>query len=93
MMGRRTRRAVSMIHLTTARGARAYHRSYRGRTPILVLDFDTTSVTVSTSAHSRVTEADVEFARQLVEQAAHFALAVEQMFLGRGAHKNTGVRS
>lgn len=81
-MSPRPKRPTSIINLNTAEGARAAHRPYRARTPVLALDFGTTSVLVTTSTTNRITAADVAFARQLAEQAAGFALAVERMFRG-----------
>lgn len=75
-------RPTSIINVNTAAGARAKHFRYRARTPILALDFGTTSVLVTTSTADRITAADVDFARQLAKQSANFALAVERMFRG-----------
>jgi hypothetical protein len=87
----RPNRPTSIINLNTSRGARAENRPYRLRTPVLVLDFGGTSVLVTTSTVNRVTATDVEFARQLAEQAADFAVSVERMFRGLGS--GAGVRS
>lgn len=81
-MTTRPKRPTSIINLNTADGARVAHHPYRARTPVLALDFGTTSVLVTTSTTNRITAADVAFARQLAEQASRFALAVERMFRG-----------
>ncbi|MFI7133855.1 hypothetical protein ACIBQ1_49830 [Nonomuraea sp. NPDC050153] len=82
MSTRNRKRPTSVINLNTSAGARAENRPYRLRTPVLMLDFGATSVLVTTSTATRVTAADVEFARQLAEQAAGFATSVERMFRG-----------
>ncbi|GAA2208431.1 hypothetical protein GCM10009850_038890 [Nonomuraea monospora] len=89
-MSNRNKRPTSVINLNTSAGARAENRPYRLRTPVLLLDFGTTSVLVTTSAPTRVTADDVEFARQLAEQAARFATSVERMFY-RGIPSGTAV--
>ncbi|MGW0192084.1 hypothetical protein [Nonomuraea sp. NPDC003201] len=86
-MGTRHKRPTSVINLNTSAGARAENRPYRLRTPVLMMDFGATSVLVTTSTPNRITAADVEFARQLAEQSANFALSVERMFRGLPARQ------
>ncbi|RVX46043.1 hypothetical protein EDD27_8885 [Nonomuraea polychroma] len=88
-MSTRHKRPTSVINLNTSAGARAENRPYRLRTPVLMLDFGATSVLVTTATATRITAADVEFARQLAEQAAGFATCVERMY--RGVAAATGV--
>ncbi|MGW5262282.1 hypothetical protein ACWEQG_15000 [Microbispora sp. NPDC004025] len=91
-MGRRTVRPSAVISLNTGCGASAKTMPYPARTPVLALDFGSTSVLaldfgstsvlVSTSDSDQVSPADVEFARQLAREAASFARSVERRFHG-----------
>ncbi|MCA2229016.1 hypothetical protein [Nonomuraea aurantiaca] len=86
-MGTTRKRPTSVINLNTSAGARAENRPYRLRTPVLMLDFGATSVLVTTATANRITAADVDFARQLAEQTAGFAVSVERMFRGLPARQ------
>ncbi|MEW9531908.1 hypothetical protein [Microbispora sp. NPDC049125] len=81
-MARRTVRPSSVISLNTGCGATAKAMPYPLRTPVLSLDFGSTSVLLTTSASDQVTAVDVEFARQLAREAASFARSVERRFHG-----------
>ncbi|MEV0582649.1 hypothetical protein [Nonomuraea sp. NPDC050310] len=73
-------RPVSVITLKAGAPSNAKSYPYPRRTPVLSLDFDTTSVLITTSFTDRVTKADVAFARELAAETAAFAASVEQMF-------------
>lgn len=75
-------RPVSVITLNTSGVSHATSHPYPRRTPVLSLDFDSTSVLVTTSCSNQVTAADVTFARELAREAAKFAITVERMFHG-----------
>ncbi|NJP27554.1 hypothetical protein FLW53_25760 [Microbispora sp. SCL1-1] len=81
-MGRRTVRPSTVISVNTGCGASAKALPYPARTPVLALDFGSTSVLVTTSDSDRVSRADVEFARCLAREAASFARSVERRFHG-----------
>jgi hypothetical protein len=79
-MSRRKIRPSSVLSLNTGSGAHATHYSYPVRTPVLALDFGAMSVLVTTSASDHVTADDVEFARELAQQARLFARSVADKF-------------
>ncbi|GLW07894.1 hypothetical protein Misp01_30240 [Microtetraspora sp. NBRC 13810] len=81
-MARRRTQHTSIISLNTGCGARATNHPYPVRTPVLALDFGALSVLITTSASDVVTDADVEFARQLAREAWLFARSVERSFHG-----------
>lgn len=71
---------TSVINLTTGRAARV-ERHRRGKwTPALALDFGATWVVVRTSHSTRVTAADVAFARELAAQAQSFAEEIARRY-------------
>ncbi len=78
-MGRRQARPTSIITLNTASGATVENHAYPLRTPILALAFGLVQVQIATSASDHVTAAEVEFARQLAQQAQDFARCVERI--------------
>jgi hypothetical protein len=81
MTRRRTRR-ISTITLNIGSGAHATNYPDPARTPVLALDFGALSILVTTSTGDEVTAADLEFARQLANQAHQFATSVERYFHG-----------
>ena len=59
-MGRRMVRPSAVLSFNTGCGASAKTMPYPARTPVLALDFGSTSVLLSTSDSDQVSPADVE---------------------------------
>lgn len=99
MAGRAGRGRVSAVCLPVGDGSAVEFRSFKARTPLLSLTSSVAGgagrVLVTLTLPERLRAADVEFARQLAERAAAYAVEVERLYragprrasgsVGRGA--------